>query len=119
MQSLGIIDIIWKGRKIDIEPGAKLLLGGLQNKGVTTGRKRKRVSEFKESIVTCTTTLDRGQSASDIYDPVEGELQVQCDTGQTYTFADAFMTERPEYSGGEGGKATIKWEGGDYEEIVN
>ncbi|GLK85686.1 phage tail tube protein [Ancylobacter defluvii] len=118
-QSLGIIDIQWKGTKLDVEPGGKLLLGGMQNKGVTTGQKRKFAREFKESIITATRTFDRGMSASDLYDPDAGELQVHCDTGQIFTFPDAFMTERPELTAGDGGKAECKWEAGQYEEIVS
>jgi hypothetical protein len=49
----------------------------------------------------------------------EGELQVICDTGQTYVFADAFLTDRPEMTSGEGGKIELKWAAGAPEELLN
>lgn len=117
-QTLGLIDVIWKGRQIPVESGSKLLLGGLQNTGVTTGRRHDYAQSFAPSKITAVTNLFQGQSWSDIYDPSPGELQVQCDTGQSYIFSDAFMTERPEGTGGEGGKLELVWEAGAFEEVI-
>ena len=115
---LGIIDIVWKGTNIPVEKGAKLKLGGIKNNTVTFGRKVARAQEFVGSEITATTHLQRGQRYAEIYQEDEGELQVTCDTGQTYTFPDAFLTDQPEMTGGEGGKIELKWAGGDYEEVV-
>lgn len=117
-QTLGIIDIVWKGRNVPVEKGAKLKLGGLKNNAVVYGRRVGRAQEYEASEVEAVTALERGQRISDLYTSEEGELQVQCDTGQTYTFPDAFLTENREMTGGEGGKITLKWSAGDYEEIV-
>lgn len=117
-QVLGIIEIIWRGRKIPVEKGAKLKLGGIKNNAVTYGRKVSRAQEFVGSEITATTHLERGQSWSDIYDEDEGELQCICDTGHTFVFLDAFLTDIPEMTGGEGGKMDLKWGAGPYEEIM-
>lgn len=117
-QSLGIIDIVWRGRQIKVEKGAKLRLGGIQNKTVTYGRGAARAQEFVESHAECTTILMRGERASDIYTTEEGELQLQLDTGQTIVAHDAWMTERPDMVGEEGGKIPLKWNFGAYEEIT-
>ncbi len=117
-QTLGIIDIVWKGRNISVEKGAKLKLGGIKNNPVVYGRKVGRAGEYEASEVEAVTALERGQRMTELYTSEEGELQVQCDTGQTYTFPDAFLTENREMTGGEGGKISLKWAGGDYEEIV-
>lgn len=118
MQTLGIIDITWRGRNIPVEKGAKLKLGGLKNNPVTYGRRVARAQEFMASEITATAPLERGQSYSVIYDAGEGELQVICDTGHTFTFPDAFLVEHPEMTGGEGGKIELKWQAGDYEEVI-
>lgn len=117
-QVLGIIDIVWLGRNVPVEKGAKLKLGGLKNNPVTYGRTVGRAQEYMGSEITATTHLARGQSWRELYGPEEGELQVKCDTGQTYTFPDAFLTDPPEMTGGEGGKIELKWQAGDWEEVI-
>ncbi|GGG31012.1 hypothetical protein GCM10010964_18690 [Caldovatus sediminis] len=119
MQLLGIVDIVWQGRRIPVEKGAKLKLGGLKNNAIPYGRQVGRAQEFEPSEITATTHLRRGQRFSDLYAVDEGELQVICDTGQTYVFADAFLTDRPEMTSGEGGKIELKWAAGAPEELLN
>ncbi len=117
-QVLGIVDIVWQGRNVPVEKGAKLKLGGIVNNPVTYGRKVGRAQEFKQSEIEAVTVLERGQRFKELYQVGEGELQVQCDTGQIYTFPDAFLADQREMTGGEGGKVPLKWAAGDYEEIV-
>lgn len=116
-QSLGVIDVVWMGRTLAVEPGAKFLLGGLQNKTVVYGRGAARSQENVASTLEITTILARGQRASDLYTTEEGELQIHCDTGQTIVAYAAWMTDRPDYTGGDGGKVGLKWAFGQYEEI--
>lgn len=117
-QVVGVIDIVWKGRNVPVEKGAKVKLGGMKNNAVTYGRKVGRAQEFEGSEVEATTSLESGQRMKDLYTSEEGELQVICDTGQTYVWPDAFLTENREITGGEGGKIALKWAGGDYEEVL-
>ncbi|MCY1666243.1 phage tail tube protein [Rhizobium sp. SL86] len=118
-QVLGIIDIVWRGRTIPVEKGATIRLGGIKNTGVTYGRTVGRAGEFQGSEVNATTNLQRGQRATDLFDETEGELQVRCDTGQTFVINDAFLEgDRPVITGGEGGKIPLKWMGGVAEEIL-
>lgn len=116
-QAVGIIDLWWMGKQIAVEKGAKVKLGGIQNKTVVYGRGAARTQEFVQSHVECTTILLRGQKATEIYTQEEGELQVHLDTGQTIVAQTAWMTDRTDLTGGEGGKITLKWEFGAYEEI--
>lgn len=118
MQTLGIMDLVWKGQKLDPEKGAKFLKGGIKNNAVPYGRKVGRAQEFVPSEVTAVIPLKRGQRIEDVFGPEEGELQVLCDTGQTYVSPDAFITNRPEMTGGEGGKIEVKWSFGEAEEIL-
>lgn len=117
-QVLGIVDIVWKGRNIPVEKGAKLKLGGIANNPVVYGRKVGRAGEYKQSEIEAVTAFERGQRISELYTSEEGELQVVCDTGQSFVFPDAFLTDQRELTGGEGGKIPLKWAAGDYEEIV-
>jgi hypothetical protein len=120
MQTLGIIDIVWKGQKIPVEKGAKIRIGGLKANPVMSGRRVGYAHEWQNSEVTATTHLQRGQSFKTLYSAGEGELQVLCDTGQTYIMADAFLVDdRPEITGGEGGKIELKWAAGEPEEQLN
>ncbi|MBW9072231.1 phage tail tube protein [Agrobacterium deltaense] len=118
-QVLGIVDIVWRGRSLPVEKGAKLRIGGIKNNAVTYGRKVGRAQEFQGSQVTATTNLEKGQRWGNLWDPGEGELQVLCDTGQTYVFNDAFLVDDiPEMTGGEGGKIELKWAASAPEEIL-
>ncbi len=89
-----------------------------QEQSVVYGRKVGRAGEYEASTVEATTAYERGQSVKALYTQEEGELQVLCDTGQTFVWPDAFLTDNRELTGGEGGKVALKWAGGDYEEIV-
>jgi hypothetical protein len=117
-QVLGIVDIVWLGRNVRVEKGAKFKLGGVMNKAVVFGRSVGRAGEFMPSEIEAVTALERGQRMNDLYRNEEGELQVICDTGQSYVFPDAFLTDLREVTGSEGGKVSLKWSAGDYEEIV-
>lgn len=118
-QTLGIIDITWNGTKIAVEKGASLKIGGIKNNVVIVGRQVNNAQEYEASEITATTVLSRGMRWTDIWTTSPGELQVICDTGQTYTFSDAFLGEHPTITGGEGGKIQLKWMAGEPEEILN
>jgi Phage tail tube protein len=117
-QVLGIVDIVWQGRNIPVEKGAKLKLGGIKNKEVVYGRRVGRAQEFMASEISATTHLERGQRLTDLVNLGEGELQVLCDTGQSFVFPDAFLKDEQEMTGGEGGKIELKWAAGDFQEIM-
>jgi hypothetical protein len=120
MQTLGILDVVWRGKKIPAEKGSKFRLGGLKNNVVLAGRQTHRAQEYINSSCELTTILKRGQSWSDIWTTDEGELQVNCDTGQSYVFTDAFLEgDPPDITGGEGGKIALKWAMSEGEEIQN
>ncbi len=119
MQTLGIVDIVWGGKRVSVEKGATLKLGGIKNNPVVFGRGVGRAQEYVPTEITATTHLIRGQSFREIYTEGEDELQVICDTGQTFVFPDAFLTDIPQMTGGEGGKLELKWSAGAWEEVLN
>lgn len=115
---LGLLELNWRGQKIDIEKGAKVKLGGLQQKPVITGKQVDHADEFMQSEVTATAKLKAGDSLLAIWAPGAGELIAKCDTGQTYSWPDAFLTNRPEFTAGEGGKVPLAWAAGEPVELV-
>lgn len=117
-QVLGIVDIVWRGRSLPVEKGAKIRVGGIKNNPVTYGRKVGRAQEYEGSEVSATTHLEAGQRWGNLWAPDEGELQVVCDTGQTFVMYDAFLTDIPDITGGEGGKIELKWAASTPEEIL-
>ncbi len=116
-QSVGVIDVVWRGKRLIAEKGSKFRQAGLQNATVAYGRGATRSQEFKEGMLEITSQFLKGERASDIYTAEEGELQIQLDTGQTIVSYDAWMTERPDVTGGEGGKVPLKWAWSSDEEI--
>lgn len=119
MQVLGIVDIVWRGVNIPVENGATLRIGGMMNTPVTYGRKVGRAQQFQGSEVKATTNLERNQRLKDLLSEGEGSLQVVCDTNQTFTWDDAFLSgDRPTATGGEGGKIELTWSGGEPEEVI-
>lgn len=118
-QSLGVVEVVWAGVKFPCEKGASFRQGGLINKSVTAGAQVSRSQEMMPSKVQCSTPFMTGMSIEAILATPEGELQFQCDTGQTFVIASAFLVDQVEVSGGEGGKLTLTWEGGKAEELVS
>ena len=118
-QVLGIVDIVWQGRNIAVEKGAKIKLGGIKNNKVVYGRRVDRAQEFMASEVSATTHLRKGERLTNLINLGEGELQVVCDTGQSFVFPDAFLEGEQEAQGGEGGKIELKWAAGDWQEVLN
>lgn len=120
MQTLGLIDVVWRGQKLKVERGSKLRLGGMKNNPVVRGRSVDRAAEFEASEVSATIALERDMRLLDLWgNGQEGELQCLCDTGQTYVFPAAFLTNRPDMTGGEGGKIEMMWAAGEAEELLN
>ena len=119
-QTLGIVDLTWKGRKLPIEQKtAKLKLGGMMNTTVLLNGSIDRSQHFEPSEITATLPLRRGTRLMDLFDGGEGELQAICDTGQTSVWPDAFLITRPEASAGEGGKIEMKWNAGAPDELLS
>ncbi|MDB5377112.1 MAG: hypothetical protein JWR00_1558 [Rubritepida sp.] len=118
-QTLGVVDIVWKGKRIPVEKGAKAKPGGMKNSKVELATRVDRSESFEAGEVSCTTVLLRGQSFVGMYSTGGGELQVICDTGQSLIWSDAFLTELIEMTGGEGGKIELKWTVGVPQELLN
>ena len=118
-QVLGIIDLIWNGTTLDVEKGATVMLGGFQQKEVVTESDVHYARENVASEIEATVVLQRGQKLSDIYLAGAYELQANCDTGQSFVWPGAFLSNRPKVTAGEGGKVQLQWRAGTYQELLN
>lgn len=118
-QVLGVVQIFWRGEEIPVETGATYRPAGMTQAPVSYGRRSGYAQTFAQGQCTATTNLERGQSLDELLARGEGELQVICDTGQTWVHADAFLSgEMPDVTGGEGGKIPLTWSFGEGEEIL-
>jgi hypothetical protein len=117
-QTLGIIDIMWLGQKLAVKKGAKAVIGGLKQNPVIVGQQVDYANEMVASVVTATKSFRRGDQITGLYAGGTGELQVMCDTGQTYVWADAFLSNRPSLTGGEG-DLELEWTAGVPQELLN
>ena len=91
----------------------------MKQNGVTTNRAMHYAQEFEGSEITATVPIKRGMSVLGLFAGGTGPLTATCDTGQVFQFDDAFVMQRPDMTGGEGGKAEIKWGAGEPQELVN
>ena len=117
-QTVGVIDAIFLGRKLPLEKGATFTPGGLKTNPVIAGRSVYRSQEVVASTLEGVTVLPTGTRLADLLPDGEGELQVICDSGQTFIVADAFRTDVPDVTGGEGGKVPVKMSGSPATELA-
>lgn len=119
-QVLGVIDYVWRGVSYDAEKGSTVTLGGYKQDPIEVSGKTHHARVYEKSEASFTTVLKRGQKLSTLFAPGEGELQCNCDTGQSYIFPDAFVTNRPKMTGGEGGKIEVMFAAGSgWQELQN
>ena len=118
-QTLGLITLIWQGTQVPIEKGGTVTLGGLVQKPVITGAVVDYADEMQASKIECTGRIKRGDALLTLFGAGSGELQVQCDTGQTYVWPDAFVDAPLRFSGDDGGKLKLSFGAGIPQEILN
>ena len=118
-QTLGLIYIVWQGQKIKIKEGGQVKFGGLESDAVVTGTAVDYSEKMIAGSVHCTSVLTRGQSLLPIWGQGAGELQVQCDTGQTYVWPDAVLHNTGNFVAGKGGDVKLEYIVGIPQEILN
>jgi hypothetical protein len=116
-QTLGIIDVYWNGAKLDNEPGGTVKLGGVRNKSVIYSRKVGNAQMMMESEINVTVPIEAGVRVTDTFSTGTGELQVHCDTGQIFSWDEAFLTDPLDFSAGDGGKLKLTFKAGEPVEV--
>lgn len=118
-QTLGLLKATFRGISIPVQKGAKVKIGGLKKNAVIDGQHVSWANEYETSEITITTSLYKGQSVKSLFDEEEGELVIVTDTHQTFTFAEAFLVDRPSFTAdGSGGKIELKFNAGGPEEVI-
>ena len=115
-QVTGIVFIKVNGALQRSKEGAKLMLGG-KERTPAVGHKLYGYSEkYVAATVEFTTAHVGGDDLQGLQDTVDGTLEFETDTGDTYMIANAFATKPAELSDGEG---DVVWEfTGDAAELV-
>lgn len=112
-QVLGLISLHWLGNEIDIKPGGTLKLGGLVNKAVVYGQKVGNAQMMEASEVSCKAIVTAGMVVTTTFNVGQvGELQAQCDTGQTFVWESAFVEGAVTLTAGENSEVDVKWGAG-------
>lgn len=115
-QLLGRAYIKVDGDLLRSNTGAKIDLGGVM-RGAVVGNQVHGYSEsVKEATVECEISLAKGDNLEKIRNIADATVTFECDTGQTYIVRQAFLTEPPVVTEGEGGKIALKFAGQPAEE---
>jgi len=108
-QALGLVSAVWNGTKLTIEKGGTFQNGGLVQKPVIDGQQVDYANAMEAGKASVTMRLLRGQALASVFVGAQAELQLQCDTGQTYIAPDAFITNTMNWTAGDGGKVKVEW----------
>ncbi|MFT8783767.1 phage tail tube protein [Acetobacter syzygii] len=88
-----------------------------QNVAQVAGDTAHHSQQFQPGETKATPMLLKGQSLAAFNPGGEGELQVQADTGQVWTFPDAFILSAPTMTD-DGGKMPVTWNCSTYTELL-
>jgi hypothetical protein len=116
-QFLGRATLRMNGQVIETAKGASLDLGGVKRNPVVVGRLVGYAEETAPAMIEGETSLARGQSLEDLRNFAGGTAIFECDTGQRYVIAEAFVTDAITLKDGEGGNVAIKIAGLPAEEL--
>ncbi|WP_429956217.1 phage tail tube protein [Gluconobacter japonicus] len=116
-QTIGVIALWWRGKQYDTQKGVRFRLSGQQNNDVNAGRRTLRSQQYNPGMVQATVLITPDVSLTE-FDPSlgEGELQLQADTGQTWTISDAYVKTLPDAQ--DNGQAQINWTFNTYQELT-
>jgi hypothetical protein len=118
-QTLGTVIIRVDGQRLRSEPGASIDIGGYDRDAVVGDSPTDIgfAQKTKPSEVDCTVMQDANTSLDAMRGWGDVTLQFECDTGQTYLVAHAFLSTTPKTTGGAGGKVALKFMGPPAQEI--
>jgi hypothetical protein len=116
-QFLGRATIRANGQVIETAKGASLDLGGVKRNPIVSGRLVGYAEETVPAMVECETSLRPGMSLTALRNLTGATIIFECDTGQRFVIADAFLTDPPTLRDGEGGQVALKFAGPGAEEV--
>jgi hypothetical protein len=116
-QFLGRATLRMNGQVIETAKGASLDTGGTKRNPIVSGRLIGYAEETVPAMIEGETSLAPGMSLEAIRAFRDGTAIFECDTGQRFIVADAFVTDTVTLKDGEGGNVTIKIAGLPAEEL--
>ena len=115
---LGKVIIKINNQRIESMAGATLDIGGSTRTTQTGSNEVLGWSEApKQSRLECSIAVGEGTSLRE-FDKSEVSYAFECDTGQVYACAQAWLTDSPTLSGGNDSSAKFVFEGVPCEEIL-
>lgn len=117
MKFFGKAKVKYNGKLADSKPGASCDRGGIKRTPVNTDNGMGYTEETVNSLVECELVLRAGDSLDELQNLTDGTIVFECDTGQRYIIKDAFCTDPPKITGGQG--VNISFAGKPAEELVS
>ncbi|WP_432721291.1 phage tail tube protein [Jeongeupia wiesaeckerbachi] len=110
-QFAGRVFVSLNGSRLRSKSGAKLNVGGVERTAVETDQGTLGYTEkTKTATVECTVIMARDTDLVALGNTVDATLVFETDIGVAYVLKDAFVTEPPEFTGGEG-EVSLKFSG--------
>ena len=107
---LGIIEAIWQGTPLPLKPGSTFNLGGLSSKPQPVGQNIDFSNSMEPSDIKLKVAIQRGFSVTGTFPRgAPGELQIQCDSGQIFTWENAFVSGTINITTGDSSEAEVSF----------
>lgn len=118
-QRLGRAFIKWDGKLLETLPGAKIDIGGVDRDTVTGSNAVLGYSEkTKPATLECEISLGTQTRLADFAAITNATITFECDTGQHYVMRNAWLTESPNATEGDGGKVPLKFASTPAQEVI-
>lgn len=119
-QSLGVLAVNWGGTRIDVDAKASSFsLGGTVSTPVVAGNKIYQSLSTVPPMVDLKFPLVKGQSITALRALNGTEMQIECDSGQTYILPSATIQGDLKVTGGAGSNVAGKWSGSPASEVIS
>lgn len=110
-QFAGRVFISVNGSRLRSKSGAKLNIGGVERSPVETDQGTVGFTEkTKTPTVECTIVMGKDTDLSALAATVDSTVVFETDIGNSYVLKDAFLTDSPEFTGGDG-EVSLKFAG--------
>lgn len=112
MKKLGRAFIKMDGALLETMPGAKLDLGGFTREPVEGSNQVLGYAEKpKAAMLECEIAVGKMTNLEDFRQATDVTITFEADTGQVWVVRNAWLTEPPAVTDGEGGKVPLKFAG--------
>lgn len=110
---LGIVRAYWQGTEIPLKTGSSFELGGISSKPQVVGTNIDFSNSMEASAIMLKVAVEKGSSLYATFPAgVPGELQIECDSGQTYAWPSAFRNGTIKITTGESSEAEVNFAAG-------